>query len=256
MITGKKFIFMLSISFLVAFFITGCSERRPPEKIVAVINNYRMTDQDFNYESKEVLDIGILIGDIPITKEDILDALITKELLLQEAQARDLDRDKNFMKTIELYWEQTLIKNLLKKKTEEIKKGVKVYEDEIKAYYNKMKTKIKAKVLICSDEEKAKELLEIKGDVASYVQTESEKFPLLYVIPSRVYSFGEDSSILEGSIFSIDKGKNREIVEINGKWVLIIIEERIPAHPGSLSSLRNEIIKAVKARKEIRCCLG
>ena len=230
--------------------MTGCARKKTSERIVAVVNDYKMTVEDFNYESREVLRMGRLLGETPVTKEDILDALIAKELLLQEAQKRNLDKDRNFMKTIELYWEQTLIRDLLTKKTREIEKTTAVYENEIVDYYNNMKNKIKAKVLVFGNEKSGRKLLSYKGDVAEYAQRESERFSLLYVIPSRLYTLGEDNSPLENSIFNVESGKNRDLVQINGKWGLIIIEEEIPAEPGPLSAARNRIVKLIKTRKE------
>ena len=230
--------------------IAGCARKEGPERIVATINDYNMTVDDFNYESKEVLRTGRLIGGVPITKEDILDALITKELLLQEAQKENLDKDRDFMKTIELYWEQTLLKNLLTKKSREIERKVTVYKGEILDYYNKMKNKVKAKVLVFADEKSARKLLSHPGDVAEYVQQEPDKFSLLYIIPSKWYILGEDNSPLENSVFNIDSDRDRELVKISGKWALIIIEERAPNELELLPTVKDEIVKHIKMRKE------
>ena len=252
MIIREKSIFTIALLsvLIAALSITGCARKKTSEKIVAVVNDYKMTVEDFNYESREVLRMGRLLGEIPVTKEDILDALIAKELLLQEAQKRNLDKDRNFMKTIELYWEQTLIRDLLTKKSREIEKTTAVYENEIVDYYDKMKNKIKAKVLVFGNERSGRKLLSYEGDVAEYAERESERFALLYVIPSRLYTLGEDNSPLENSIFNVESGKNRDLVQINGKWGLIIIEEEIPAEPGPLSAARDRIVKLIKTRKE------
>ncbi len=252
MITTKKTIFSVAIASVlaIALLMTACARKEPSERIVAVINDYRMTVEDFNYESKEVLRTGIGIGDIAIAKEDILDALIIKEVLLQEAQKAGLDKDKNFMKTIELYWEQTLLRNLLAKKSREIEKAVTVYEGEITDYYNKMKEKIKAKVVVLANERTGRRLLTFDGDVAEYAEKEAEKSSLLYIIPSRVYILGDDNSPLENSIFKVERNKSRELIKINGKWALIIIEERIPVEAEPLSAARERITKLIKARKE------
>ena len=61
--------------------------------------------------------------------------LISKELMIQEAMRLKLDRNKSFIKTIEKYWEATLVRKLLDLKTAELKKKILVTEDEMKAYY-------------------------------------------------------------------------------------------------------------------------
>ena len=56
-------------------------------------------------------------------------------MLLQEAQRQAIDREKGFMKSIENYWEQALLKILLERKSREISGLVHVYDNEIEAYY-------------------------------------------------------------------------------------------------------------------------
>jgi hypothetical protein len=105
-------------------FSPGCGKKAETERIVAKVNDYSMTDKDFideiehcPYSSEEAKDF-----------ESLLDLAIRRQVLIQEAQRQGLDRQKNFMKTIERYWEQTLIKELLKKQTREILETVS--EDE------------------------------------------------------------------------------------------------------------------------------
>ena len=252
MIARKGFILSIALLFVlaVALLMSACARKQASEKIIAVINGYKMTVEDFNYESKEVLSTGKMLGEIPITREDVLDALIVKEVLIQEAQKRDFDKDRDFMKTIELYWEQTLIRNLMKEESKEIERRVSVYENEITEYYNKTKEKIRAKVLVLADERAGRRLLGFEGDVAGYAETQPKKSSLLYIIPSRLYTLGEDNIPLENNVFGIDRNKNRELLEINGKWGLIIIEERVPASPEPLSAARNKIIKIIRTKKE------
>lgn len=230
--------------------MTACARKEGPERVVATINDYKMTVEDFNYESKEILHTGRLLGEVPATKEDILDALIVKELLLQAAQEEDLDKDKLFMKTIELYWEQTLLKNLLMKKSKEIEKKVMAYENDISDYYSKMKHNIRAKILVFNDERSARRLLNYSGDVTEYVKTNQDKFPLAYTIPSKLYILGDNNTSLESSIFNVQSDKARELAEINGKWALIIIEERIPSNVEPLSAIKDKIVKTVKMKKQ------
>ena len=131
--------------------------------------------------------MGRLLKELPVSKEGLLDALITKELLLQEAQNMNLDKERDFIKTIELYWEQTLIKNLMIKKSDEIRGNIVVREDEIADYYNKMKVKIKAQAFVFAGEDSARKLLAYNGNINEYVWSESERISLLYTIPSKVY---------------------------------------------------------------------
>ena len=63
-----------------------------------------------------------------------LGRLIERELLVQEAQRLGLDRQPEFMRTIERFWKEALITQLLNRKAREISAQVHVYEPEIEAF--------------------------------------------------------------------------------------------------------------------------
>jgi len=69
------------------------------------------------------------------TRQEYVDYLIRKELMIQEAIRLKMDRKEAFIKTIETYWESTLIRRLLDYKTAELRKKILITEDEIQAYY-------------------------------------------------------------------------------------------------------------------------
>ncbi len=243
----KRYIYLL---ILAIFLVSGCAEKKSQEKVIATINNYKMTTDDFNYESSEVFRMGKMIGEVPVTKKEMLDALITKEVLIQEAVRENLDKDKAFMKAIELYWEQALLKNLLTKKSEEISQTIVVYDDDIKGYYDKMKNKIRAKVIIFSDEKSARKGMERNSATLEAWEKEPEKHSIESIIPPRWYILGENRSPVEYYVFIVDAKKGEGIVKINGKWTLIEIEEITPNEIGPLLSLKEKIIKDIRAIKE------
>jgi len=59
-------------------------------------------------------------------------------LLLQEAEQMGLDKEPEFLKEVESFWEKTLLKNIIYRKSKELAGEVSVYEDEIRAQYEKM----------------------------------------------------------------------------------------------------------------------
>lgn len=63
-----------------------------------------------------------------------LGRLIERELLVQEAQRLGLDRQPDFMRTIERFWKAALIKQLVDRKAREIDAQVHVYEPDIEAF--------------------------------------------------------------------------------------------------------------------------
>jgi hypothetical protein len=68
-------------------------------------------------------------------RKKYLRGLIEKEVLLQEAQRQGIDMEKDFMKSIENYWEQALLRILIERKSKEISRLTHVYDNEVEEYY-------------------------------------------------------------------------------------------------------------------------
>ncbi len=131
---------VIPIVLLLLAWLSACSEERPEkEKVLARINDYELTLSEF--ETK-------LVGNLPpdqdsdLTqemKEMYLDQLIRKEVLIQEARRLKLDRKEKFIRAMEKYWEQTLIRDLYEAKSESLSQKGYVTSEEIQSFYNKMK---------------------------------------------------------------------------------------------------------------------
>lgn len=88
--------------------------------VLATIGKYKLTVADFKSETKGKLPGNLSEADLEKAKEGMLDELITKKLLIQEAQKQNFDKDAAFIKEIEMYWEQALLKLLYRKKSQEL----------------------------------------------------------------------------------------------------------------------------------------
>lgn len=124
---GKKsFIWLMAGMICVVSFCSGCGQKAEEKKVVARINNYVMTVEDFEDE----MEYSPYTPDGTKDFEELLDLAIRKQVLIQEAQRQGLDKRRSFMKTIERYWRQTLIKELLEKESRRIYKDVSKKEQE------------------------------------------------------------------------------------------------------------------------------
>jgi len=136
--------------------VSGCGREKPrtgDDRIVAEINNYKMTVGDFKGEARFAAVSGVAAKDPALAKSEILDEIIMKKLLIQEAQAQNFDKDKAFMKEIERYWEQALLKLLYKKKSEELARAISVSDGEngklqqaIEAWMNDLRSRARIKI--------------------------------------------------------------------------------------------------------------
>lgn len=73
------------------------------------------------------------------TRVSFLNDIIRKQLLIQEAQQYNLDREEKFRITIQRYWESTLIRNLLNKKGKQFREETAVTPEEIRDYLEENK---------------------------------------------------------------------------------------------------------------------
>jgi len=129
------------LAFLIVIFLFfGCSpENGDQGEVLARINDYKLYLNDFQRQLAEEIELDHEFKITREAKEGFLEDIIKKELLIQEAKKYKLDQEKNFIRTIERYWESTLIRNLMESKGREIEKLITVSQEEIKDYYLKMK---------------------------------------------------------------------------------------------------------------------
>ncbi len=127
------------IVFLLSMQLLSCSnEKAQQREILARVNDYNLTLGEFQAKLAGELELN---PDFKLTKEtkrEFLDGLIKKVLLVQEAKKLGLDRRNKFIRTIERYWESTLIRDLLEVKVEEIAQRVLITEADIQASARKI----------------------------------------------------------------------------------------------------------------------
>lgn len=117
----KKRIFIYLIVIIsMSLLYFGCSKMEEPKRAVVKVNNFYMTEEDL----RDKIAHSPYSREMSKNLEEFLDIAIREQVLIQEAQKQGLDKGKTFMKTIERYWVQTLIKELLDKQTKKIVQSV------------------------------------------------------------------------------------------------------------------------------------
>jgi len=137
----KKILSAILLLLVVIFAIFKLKAVKPEEYLVK-INNYTITPQEFNEEFRAS---AYAQDNTPESKREFLNMLIRRKLVLQDAQARGLDKDKEFLKSIERFWEQSLLKRMMDEKSQEITGGAATISDSaVETVYNKLKSEGKA----------------------------------------------------------------------------------------------------------------
>jgi hypothetical protein len=125
-----KYLFIL-LSIVLAitaasFFFIRPEQPLPKKDILVTINGHDISRNDIREEARtgSRLDSG----------NDFLDSVIAKQLLIEEAQKLDIDKEPSFRKELQEYYEQSLIKILLERQNSSIK--IEISDVEIDNYLN------------------------------------------------------------------------------------------------------------------------
>lgn len=129
----KKTLILMSILILL---LCACAKKPVKEKLVlARINNYEITEDQFEADFKGSPYARI---DTLESRKEFLANLINQKLILQDAQRNNLDKEGAFLKLIEKFWEQSLLKLAVERKSKEIAGGAAVSDKEIEERYEKL----------------------------------------------------------------------------------------------------------------------
>ena len=106
--------------------VAGCSPSSPNKETLVKIDKYSMSSEDF------VNELNAMSGfqRAGKTKEELLEEIIQKKLLLLEAQKEGLDKEPPFMKMIEHFWEQSLLRAIIENKMKEFVTTPRITKDE------------------------------------------------------------------------------------------------------------------------------
>ncbi len=127
---------------------------RPPQSREAVRVNERSISDE---ECRKAYEERASISPVPLDKQQFIDDLVTREILIQEAKRLGLDREEPFRRSIQSYYEQTLVKNLIRSKMSTIQ--VSADEREIVSSYEAMGKVYELSVVTLPTEREAKEAI-------------------------------------------------------------------------------------------------
>jgi len=86
------------------------------QNVVAKVDNYVISQEEFNDAYKNSSHSSAT-GEQ--SRQDFLNNMINQKLILLDAQAHGLDKNKEFLKMIENFWQQSLLTMALKQKSKE-----------------------------------------------------------------------------------------------------------------------------------------
>lgn len=130
--------YTVSVILVTAAILFFCGCRGPAagrKQVLARINNYEIGLDEFEAAFKDSV---FSWSGAPDARQQFLTNLINQKLILQDAERKGMDREDDFLKTVEKFWEQSLLKVALERKTKEIAASIRVPDKEIQDAYQKM----------------------------------------------------------------------------------------------------------------------
>lgn len=124
------------------FIFSGCAKVKPSEKVVATVDGEPVYLKNFKRELALRVKQNPSFRITPNTMNEMLDMIIDRKLVIQEAMEKNLSEQQRFVDTIQTFWEQTLVRDFIDYKNEEVEHLIYVTNSEIRDYYEKLKTRM------------------------------------------------------------------------------------------------------------------
>jgi len=186
--------FLLIVSILMGIELK--SKRSINKEVAIIINDRVITSDELKslYEHQQPY---------KQSKEDFINSLITKELMIQESKKLGIDKEEPFRRSIQNFYEQSLIKQLIDRKITST--SVTINEEDVNNYINLMNKKYYVSIFTFNNTEEAE-----KGALS-----QGEK---------RVLSFDSMSDEIREKIINLKTGEHTLPIKSGDKYIVIRVD--------------------------------
>jgi peptidyl-prolyl cis-trans isomerase C len=222
---------------------------------IAVVNGKPIPKELFEaYAQQRRAQIGDKIND-PEVHKALLDAMVTQELLVQQAKKENLDKDPQVvaqMEQLQLQLEMVKRNLLTRAMIDKVLSENQPSEEDIEKEYKAMegKQEYKARHILVDSKEKAEEVikkLNEGADFAELAKSESSDSSAAqggdlgwFTTDMMVQSFSE-------AVAKLEKGKyTEEPVQTRFGWHVILLEDVRQAKPPTLEQVRPQIVQKLQ----------
>lgn len=235
---------------------TSAAPAKKEGQVLAEVNGDTITTGDFKQELDNLPPYLKPMADTPEGKKELLDTMVVRELILQQAKKDGLDKSPEVAAKLEELKKRVVVEAFLKKKVEEQSK---VTDEEMKKFYEENKEKfktgdqVKASHILMKDEKEAQSVLkELKGG-ASF-----EELAQKHSIDSAAAKGGELGWFSKGSmvpefekvVFSLKEGETSGIVKTKFGYHIIKLTGKRPAGTRSFDETKEQIKTALLPGKQ------
>ena len=243
---------------------TGCKQQAGSEAkkeskggvVLAEVNGATITDADFYKEQENLPPYLKPMTETPEGKKEMLDTMVVRELIMQQAQKDGIDKSPAVAAKLEDLKKRVIVEAFLKKKVEE---SANVSDAELQAFYKKNEDKfktgdqIRASHILVKTEPEAKDIeKQLKGGASFEALAKKHSIDGAAAKGGDLGWFGKGSMLpdFEKVAFSLKEGTTSGIVQTKFGYHIIKATGKRPAGARSFEDVKDQIKAAIAPEKQ------
>jgi len=259
--TTKLFMAILCVAALV-----GCQggstsggsklEGKKEGKVLAEVNSGSITTGDFDRELKNLPEYLKAMADTPQGRKEMLDTMIIRELILQQAAKDGLDKGADIEEKLQDLKKRLIVESFLKKKVEAESK---VSDEDLKKFYEQNKDKfksgeqIKASHILVKTEKEAKDILaKLKSGGNFEELAKKNSVDSSAAKGGDLGWFGKGSMVpaFEKAVLALKEGQISDVVKSDFGFHIIKLTGKRPAGIRPFEEVKEQIKGAIMPTKQ------
>jgi hypothetical protein len=231
---------ILAIALLVGsvLFFPGCAEEKKPKgKVIATVNGEYIYADGLKREIARQKSLNPNFRITPSVLNELVDVMINKKLIIQEAMKKELPKNDKFINTIETFWEQTLIRDFIEYKNSQLG-AIEVTQGDLEDYHKNLTTEVTLNVSRTSSEEKMNEMInqyENQGNL-DWDQTVTLRY-------------NDIESDMMAKAFEMETGETK-VFATPGVYWFIHMAKKEPVVLPPLDEIKDQVREAVTLKKQ------
>ncbi|MFA6823650.1 MAG: peptidylprolyl isomerase, partial [Geobacter sp.] len=224
--------------------------------VLATVNGSTITSADFDREVKALPEYIRGMADTPQGKKELIDTLVMRELILQQAAKEGLDKGKEIDEKLAELKKRIVVDTYLKKKVET---DAKISDEELKKFYeqnlDKFKSgeQVKASHILVKSEQEAKDILaQLKGGTAFEELAKAKSVDTSASKGGDLGWFGKGNMVpaFEKAAFALKEGQLSGIIKSEFGFHIIKLTGKRAAGTRSFDEVKEQITAALMPSKQ------
>jgi len=231
-------------------------EGKKEGKVLAEVNNGSITTGDFDRELKNLPEYLKAMADTPQGRKEMLDTMIIRELILQQAAKDGLDKGAEIEEKLQDLKKRLIVESFLKKKVEAESK---VSDEDLKKFYEQNKDKfksgeqIKASHILVKTEKEAKDILaKLKSGGNFEELAKKNSVDSSAAKGGDLGWFGKGSMVpaFEKAVLALKEGQISDVVKSDFGFHIIKLTGKRPAGIRPFEEVKEQIKGAIMPTKQ------